>query len=296
MQFELHALGRVGTAFAASGAAASRSAASTSAASGTAAPGTYSRRDAAPLPPVDDLLRPDGIVDYRAGLALQEVLRGESVAGDRGPTLLLLEHTPVYTAGRSADEDEYPYDGTEVVPIDRGGRVTWHGPGQLVAYLIGRLAAPFDAAGLVRDLEASLIEAIAGSGVESSAVKGRPGVWCPSDARGPARKIAAIGLSVRRGVTMHGVALNCSNDLRPFGTIVPCGISDAGVTSITEERRGGEAVTPVAVAPVLAEAIERRVAWRYATATAGSAGAADAVEVAGAAEVADAATREEAAA
>ncbi|MGO2113017.1 MAG: lipoyl(octanoyl) transferase LipB, partial [Pseudoclavibacter sp.] len=247
MQFELHALGRVGAAFAA--------AAETN--DETTASGTWSRPGAAPLPLVEGLDRPDGLVDFRAGLALQEQLRAESVAGDRGATLLLLEHTPVYTAGRSASESEYPYDGTEVVPIDRGGKVTWHGPGQLVAYVIGPLAGPFDVSGLVRELEDSMISAIVGYGIAASATPGRPGVWCEADARGPARKIAAIGLSVRRGITMHGVALNCSNDLRPFATIVPCGISDAGVTNITDERVGGsDPVTPAAVAVALAGEIE----------------------------------------
>lgn len=236
MVFEIHAVGRVAGAF-----------------------GTSS---AAPLPHIDGLVRPDGLVDYRACLGLQERLRDEAAAGTRAPTLLLVEHPPVYTAGRRADASEYPYDGTEVVAIDRGGKVTWHGPGMLIAYFIGRVRPPVDTAGLVRDLEVAIVETLAEFGVAAEAIAGRPGVWCPADARGPARKIAAIGLSVRRGVTMHGIAVNCSNDLRPFGTIVPCGISDAGVASIASE--GVEGVDPVAAATTLVTALQRSVAHRFA--------------------------------
>ena len=219
-----------------------------------------------PLPMIDGLVRDDGLVDYRACLALQEALRDEAATASAGtlpPVLLLVEHPPVYTAGRRAEEHEFPYDGTEVVPIDRGGKVTWHGPGQLVAYLIGRLAEPVDAPALVRDLETALIEVIGDAGVTSSAIQGRPGVWCPADARGPARKIAAIGLSIRRGVTMHGIALNCDNDLRPFGAIVPCGLADAGVTSLASEGARSD-VSPAAQLVTLAAAIERHVAARFA--------------------------------
>lgn len=256
MVFELHALGRVSAAFGSTGIAPASGSAVTSP--------NFSAATARPLPEVDGLVRSDGLIDYRACLVLQETLRDEVVAGTRGPTLLIIEHPPVYTAGTSADENEYPYDGTEVVKIDRGGKVTWHGPGQLVAYLIGRLATPIDAAALVRDLEAALVETLAGFGVTAAAMDGRPGVWCAADARGPARKIAAIGLSIRRGVTMHGVAMNCANDLRPFGTIIPCGITDAGVTSI--ESEGVSGVMPAIAGPILAERLQHHVAHRYAAA------------------------------
>ncbi|BEH03168.1 MAG: lipoyl(octanoyl) transferase LipB [Propionibacterium sp.] len=174
-------------------------------------------------------------VDYRACLDLQQQVHDEVLAGTRGNSVLLLEHDPVYTAGRRAEASEYPYDGTPVVPIGRGGKITYHGPGMLVGYPIVRLAVPIQPVKMVRLLEQIIIAVVADFGVQAGTVEGRSGAWVRADSRGPDRKLAAIGLQVSRKVTMHGFALNCSNDLRPFGKIIPCGISDAGVTSISQE-------------------------------------------------------------
>lgn len=216
---------------------------------------------AAALPDVPGLVDDEGLVDYRAAHALQEQLHGRIAEGERGPLLLSLEHAPVYTAGKRTEASEHPYDGTEVVPVGRGGKITWHGPGQLVAYPLGRLAAPVDTVAFVRDVEQALLDVLADLGVAGERVEGRSGVWLPADARGPARKIAAIGFRIARGATMHGVALNCDNDLRPFGRIVPCGISDAGVTSLAAE--GVTGVRPADLAGALHEAFERRIGHRF---------------------------------
>lgn len=185
------------------------------------------------------------LVDYRAALELQQEVHRRVVAGERDNTLLLLEHPPVYTAGRRTEPHEYPYDGTEVVPIGRGGKLTYHGPGMLIGYPIVRLPVPIDVVRFVRQLEQVLVAVLADLGVAATTVEGRSGAWVPADERGPDRKIAAIGVQVSRRATMHGFALNCSNDLRPFGKIIPCGITDASVTSISAET--GRLVTPADV-------------------------------------------------
>jgi lipoyl(octanoyl) transferase len=190
-----------------------------------------------------------GIVDYQAAWQLQRERADARVAG--GPdTLLLLEHPPVYTAGRRTLPEERPVDDTPVVDTDRGGKITWHGPGQLVGYPIIGLAEPLDVVNFVRRLEESMIKVCAGLGLETGRVEGRSGVWVPADGRRPARKIGAIGIRVSRATTLHGFALNCDCDLAAFSSIVPCGISDAGVTSLTAElgRRVSvdEVLTPVA--------------------------------------------------
>jgi len=160
---------------------------------------------------------------------------------DRGPdTVLLLEHPPVYTAGRRTTVLERPVDGTPVIDVDRGGRITWHGPGQLTGYPIIRLADPMDVVAHVRRLEQALIAVCAELGLSTVQVAGRSGVWVaadgdPPDRKDPDRKVAAIGTRVARGVTMHGFALNCDPDLSWYDRIVPCGITDAGVTSLTRE-------------------------------------------------------------
>jgi lipoyl(octanoyl) transferase len=160
----------------------------------------------------------------------------EAVAdGTQADTLLLLEHEPVYTAGRRTAALDRPFDGTPVVDVDRGGKITWHGPGQLVGYPIVRLADPIDVVAYVRRLEEALIQACADLGLPTGRVDGRSGVWVRADDRGPDRKVAAIGVRVARGITMHGFALNCDCDLTWFDRIVPCGIRDAGVTSLTAE-------------------------------------------------------------
>ena len=175
-----------------------------------------------------------GSVDYEQAWALQRELADARVAG--GPdTLLLLEHPSVYTAGRRTLPEERPLDGTPVIDTDRGGKITWHGPGQLVGYPIIGLAEPLDVVNFVRRLEESLIHVCAELGLETGRIDGRSGVWVPADARGPARKVGAIGVRVSRATTLHGFALNCDCDLNAFSSIVPCGISDAGVTSLTAE-------------------------------------------------------------
>ncbi len=175
-----------------------------------------------------------GSVEYREAWDLQRSLVDARVAG--GPdTLLLLEHPSVYTAGRRTQPHERPVDGTPVVDTDRGGKITWHGPGQLVGYPIIGLADPIDVVNYVRRLEESLITVCTRLGLAASRVHGRSGVWLPADGARPERKIAAVGIRVQRATTLHGFALNCDCDLGAFGAIIPCGISDAGVTSLTAE-------------------------------------------------------------
>ena len=176
-----------------------------------------------------------GTIDYLDAWQLQRELVDARVAG--GPdTLLLLEHPPVYTAGKRTEPHERPVDGTPVVDTDRGGKITWHGPGQLVGYPIIGLTEPLDVVNFVRRLEESLMAVCAAVGLPTVRVPGRSGVWVPGDESGamrPARKVAAIGVRVSRATTLHGFALNCDCDLGAFSSIVPCGITDAGVTSLT---------------------------------------------------------------
>jgi lipoyl(octanoyl) transferase len=179
------------------------------------------------------------------------------VAG--GPdTLLLLEHPSVYTAGKRTLPEERPTDGTPVVDTDRGGKITWHGPGQLVGYPIIGLTEPLDVVNFVRRLEEALITVCADLGVEAGRVEGRSGVWVPGR---PQRKVGAIGIRVARGVTLHGFALNCDCDLGAFGGIIPCGISDAGVTSLTAElgRHVGVKDVTDAVADAVSGALDGRI-------------------------------------
>jgi lipoyl(octanoyl) transferase len=176
-----------------------------------------------------------GLVDYEDAWARQRELHARVVEGSTPGTLLLLEHPPVYTAGKRTEPHERPFDGTPVIDVDRGGKITWHGPGQLVGYPIVRLADPVDVVAHVRRLEGAIIEVCAGLGLAADRVEGRSGVWVPADARGPDRKVAAIGVRVARGVTMHGFALNCDPDMTAFANMVPCGIVDAGVTSLSAE-------------------------------------------------------------
>jgi lipoyl(octanoyl) transferase len=174
-------------------------------------------------------------VDYHAGWARQRDAHAAVVAGTAPDTLLLLEHAAVYTAGKRTAPHERPFDGTPVVDVDRGGKITWHGPGQLVGYPIVRLPDPVDVVAHVRRLEGALIAVCADLGVTAGRVDGRSGVWVAADGARPERKIAAIGIRVAQGVTMHGFALNCDCDLSWSQTIVPCGIADAGVTSLSAE-------------------------------------------------------------
>jgi lipoyl(octanoyl) transferase len=186
-------------------------------------------------------------VPYLDALEQQRATHAAVVAGRAPDTVILLEHEPVYTAGKRTEPDERPTDGTPVIDVDRGGKITWHGPGQLVGYPILRLPEPIDVVGYVRRLESMLIDVLAEVGVEAHRVEGRSGVWVSTS--GPDAKIAAIGIRVASGVTMHGFALNCSNDLAPYDRIVACGIRDAGVTTISNEL--GRTVTPHDVAPLV---------------------------------------------
>jgi lipoyl(octanoyl) transferase len=186
-----------------------------------------------------------GLVPYEEAWQEQRRVHAARVAGEIPDTVLLLEHPPVYTAGKRTLDIERPVDGTPVIDVDRGGKITWHGPGQLVGYPIVALGEPVDVVGHVRRIEEALIQVCADLGVETGRVEGRSGVWV-DDERG-SRKVAAIGIRVSQGVTMHGFALNCDPDLTWFDRIVPCGISDATVTSLSAET--GRDVTVAEVTP-----------------------------------------------
>jgi lipoyl(octanoyl) transferase len=201
---------------------------------------------AAPNAPVIALTHA-GLVEYEQALALQRKFHQEIVAGSRPNSLILLEHPSVYTAGKRTQDFEKPSDGTPVIDVDRGGRITWHGPGQLVGYPIIKLAKPTELVGFVRTLEGALIELCSEFGISAERVDGRSGVWIV-DEKG-SRKIAAIGIRVASGVTMHGFALNVCPDLTPFTQIVPCGIDDAAVTSMALEL--SREITIDEVSPVL---------------------------------------------
>ena len=176
-----------------------------------------------------------GLIDYVEAWELQRRLHEQRVAGEVPDTLLLLEHPSVYTAGKRTLPHERPFDGTPVIDVDRGGKITWHGPGQLVGYPIVALPDPVDVVAHVRRLEAALIDVCAGLGLAAGRVEGRSGVWFPADGLRPERKVAAIGVRVARGVTMHGFALNCDPDMGFFANMIPCGIADAGATSLSAE-------------------------------------------------------------
>jgi lipoyl(octanoyl) transferase len=194
-------------------------------------------------------------VPYETAWQMQRELHAQVVAGEVGPTVMLLEHQAVYTAGRRTEPHERPFDGTPVVDVDRGGKITWHGPGQLVGYPIVRLAAPIDVVAYVRRLEGMLIEVCAEFGLTVGRVPGRSGAWLPADELRPERKIAAIGIRVAKHVTMHGFSLNCGANLGGFGQIVPCGIPDAGVTSLSSEL--GREVRVAEVVPLVEAALQR---------------------------------------
>ena len=186
-------------------------------------------------------------VPYLEALELQRATHDDVVNGRSPDTVIFLEHPSVYTAGKRTEAAERPQDGTPVIDVDRGGKITWHGPGQLVGYPILRLSEPMDVVGYVRRLEGILIDALAALGLESNRVDGRSGVWI-----GENKKIAAIGIRVSRGVTMHGFALNCDNSFEAYDRIVACGIVGAGVTSISREL--GRDVTTEDVLPLVRKA------------------------------------------
>jgi len=196
------------------------------------------------------IVRRLGLVDYDAAWRLQQATHAEVVDGGDDVTLLL-EHPPVYTAGKRTEPWERPRDGTPVLDVDRGGKITWHGPGQVTGYPIVRLADPVDVVDYVRRLEQLLIDVCAEAGLATDRVEGRSGVWTPDGAR----KVAAIGIRVSRGVTMHGFALNADPDLAAYDRIVPCGIADATVTSLTREL--GRRVDVEHVLPLLERQLPR---------------------------------------
>ena len=185
-----------------------------------------------------------GLVPYEEALANQRFVHSEVSQGIRPNTLILLEHPSVYTAGKRTSEIEKPTDGTPVIDVDRGGKITWHGPGQLVGYPIVKLAKPTELVGFVREIEAGLIKVCSEFGITTQRVDGRSGVWI-RDARGD-RKIAAIGIRVAQGVSMHGFALNVNPELGAFNRIIPCGIDDAEVTSMAQELSRDIAIDEVA--------------------------------------------------
>lgn len=186
-------------------------------------------------------------VDYNDAWALQRQVHAEVSAGVRKDTLLLLEHASVYTAGKRTEDEERPADGTPVIDVDRGGKITWHGPGQLVGYPIMKLPEPIDVVGYVRWLEQVLIDSIAEFGLYTERVEGRSGVWAPYE--GSHVKIAAIGIRVAEKTTMHGFALNCNNSLQPYETIIACGIRDAKTSTISQMLQ--KEVTPAMAAEVI---------------------------------------------
>lgn len=191
-------------------------------------------------------LKRAGVMEYLEALELQRSLHGEIAEGHRENTLVLVEHPSVYTAGKRTQDHERPDDGTPVIDVDRGGKITWHGLGQLVGYPIIRLAKPTELVGFVREIETGLIATCSELGLATTRVEGRSGVWVV-DEKGE-RKIAAIGIRVARGVTMHGFALNVEPDLSPFEAIIPCGIEDAAVTSLAIELGrsiGNDEVLPI---------------------------------------------------
>lgn len=190
-------------------------------------------------------------VDYQQAWDTQRKVHAEVVSGERPNTVLLLEHDGVYTAGKRTEDEERPLDGTPVIDVDRGGKITWHGPGQLVGYPIMRLPEPIDVVGYVRWLEQVLIDSIAELGLHTERVEGRSGVWAPvGDTH---VKIAAIGIRVAEKVTMHGFALNCNNSLDAYETIIACGIKDAATSTISKLLN--REVTPA----MAAEIIQRRL-------------------------------------
>jgi lipoyl(octanoyl) transferase len=198
------------------------------------------------------------LAPYEPTWQMQREVHAAVVDGSRDDTVLLVEHVPVYTAGRRTHLAERPTDGTPVVDVDRGGKVTWHGPGQLVAYPIMRLREPIDVVAYVRTLEQAVMDLCTELGLSPIRVEGRSGVWFPADAGRRERKVCSIGVRVARGVTMHGIALNCDPDLDQFGRIVPCGITDADMTSLSAEL--GREATVLEIAPRLERCLRARLA------------------------------------
>lgn len=194
-------------------------------------------------------------VDYQHAWDLQRTIHAEVVSGTRTDTILILEHNPVYTAGKRTEIHERPTDNTPVIDVDRGGKITWHGPGQIVGYPILRLPDPIDVVEHVRRIENMLIEVCSDFDLPTEQVEGRSGVWVTHPS--PARKVAAIGIRVSQGVTQHGFALNCSNSLDAYHSIVPCGIRDATVTTLSDEL--GRSISVSDVKPSLTSRLHELV-------------------------------------
>ena len=188
-----------------------------------------------------------GEVEYLSAWQMQKQIAEDVISGKLENTLLLLQHPSVYTAGRRTELSDRPLDNTPVIDVDRGGKITWHGIGQIVGYPIVKLKNPTDVVGFVRELENALIQVCAEFGVLAQRYCERSGVWVRDEAGD--RKIAAIGLRVAKGVTMHGFALNVNPDLSAYSKIIPCGIPDAKVTSLAAEL--SEQITTNQVMPVL---------------------------------------------
>lgn len=210
---------------------------------------------------------PAGSVDYLAAWEHQRDVHARVVQGEAPDTVLLLEHPPTYTAGKRTDPHERPIDpgGAPVIDVDRGGKITFHGPGQLVAYPIVRLPEHVRVVDFVRRMEEAMIATCRAFGVETARVPGRSGVWLRETRDRPERKIGAIGIRVSRGVTMHGIALNCDVDMSWYDRFVPCGISDAGVTSLALETGSGARV--VDVLPALQRELSVMLRWEQYAAT-----------------------------
>jgi lipoyl(octanoyl) transferase len=201
----------------------------------------------------------DDAVDYLLAWEQQRALHARRVDDEIADTVILLEHPSVYTAGKRTQPAERPTDGTPVVEVDRGGKITWHGPGQLVGYPITKLPGHVFVVDYVRRLEEALVRTCAELGLTAGRVRGRSGVWLAADGSRPERKVAAIGVRVSQGVTMHGFALNCDNTLAGFDAIVPCGIADAGVTTLSREL--GHDVTVADVLPIVERHLRTVLAW-----------------------------------
>jgi lipoyl(octanoyl) transferase len=206
-------------------------------------------------------------LDYLAAWELQRQVHARVADGEQPGTVLLLEHPPVYTAGKRTEPHERPLDsgGAPVIDVDRGGKITFHGPGQLVGYPIVRLPDHVKVVDYVRRVEEALIQVCADLGVTTARVPGRSGVWLRADDKRPERKIAAIGIRVSRGVTMHGFSLNCDVDLGWYDRFVPCGIADAGVTTLSQEL--GRPVSVADVLPLVERHLTHYLGWTAYTPT-----------------------------
>ena len=198
-------------------------------------------------------------VDYEVAWAQQREIHAKRVADEVPDTVIFLEHDVVYTAGKRTEDHERPTNGAKVVDVDRGGKITYHGPGQLVAYPIVELPDHIGVVDYVRRLEEIMIRTLADIGIDSGRVEGRSGVWLAGDAARPERKIGAIGIRVSHNVTMHGLSLNADPDMSHYDTIVACGIADAGVTSIRQEL--GQTPSPAEMSEIMKQHLVELLSW-----------------------------------